>query len=143
MLKHESDIRTMENSNLAVAGRQALVVVAAAVSALTVYLVGTRLLDIDIVTTDSDLHINAGDVLFVSVLMSGLGWALLMAMQRWTRHARTWWTRIAVGVTVVTLVGPLTTPDITGAGRALLCVLHLTVGAVVVGVLRPRSYDAS
>jgi len=38
-------------------------------------------------------------------------------------------------VTVLSLLGPLTAPDMTSGGRVLLTLLHLVVGAVTIGVL--------
>lgn len=111
-------------------------VVAATVTAAVLYVLGRYALGLDIENPAAEPpRVTLGSVLVVSSMSSAIGWALLAALERWTSNGRTLWTRIAVGFTVVSLLGPLTTPDITAEGRALLALLHLAVAAVTIGLL--------
>lgn len=130
----------LERSQTGVAGRHFLVVIAAALLATAVFGVARYLLDLEL-DHAHPTRLTVGSVLTVSVIVSALGWSLLMALQRWTRRARTLWTSIAIGVTAISLLGPLTTPDFTPAGRVVGVLLHLAVAAVTIGLLRPVSFD--
>lgn len=127
--------------NDSVFARHALVVVAAASTAVTLFAIGHYALGVDVEAPSADpLRVTVGSVLGTSSIAAALGWALLSALESWRADGRALWTRIAVGVTLVSLLGPLTTSGITGSGRVLLCLLHLAVGAVTIGVLTSTSH---
>ncbi len=67
----------------------------------------------------------------VAALVAGLaGWALLAALERWTRRARRIWRIVAVGVLAVSLLGPVTSAT-TIASVGGLIALHVAVGAAL------------
>lgn len=116
--------------------RHVAAVVAATGSAALLYLLGHQVIGIEIESTSVDTaRITLGSVLVASSISSALGWALLSALEHRSAHGRTTWTRIALALTVVSTLGPLTTPDLTAGGRVLLVLLHLVVGGVTIGVL--------
>ncbi|HYH35850.1 MAG TPA: DUF6069 family protein [Nocardioides sp.] len=115
--------------------RHVSAVLAAAGTAVTVYLLARYGFDLRIEEPGGEPRVTLGSVLGASVVSSALGWALLSGLERWATRGRTLWTRIAVTVTLLSVLGPLTTPDLTAGGRALLSVLHLLVGAVTIAVL--------
>lgn len=128
-------------SNLGVAGRHVWVVVAAAALATGVFLLGRHGLGITIEEAGR-ARVSAASVLGTSAVASALGWSSLMALLRWTDRGWTWWSRIAVAVLLLSLLGPLTAPGLTTAGRGLLVLLHLVVGAATILLLRGQVRDA-
>ncbi len=111
-------------------------VCAATGTAVAIYLLGRHGLGIEIESAHVDPErVSLGSVLVASSISSALGWALLSALEGRSSRGRTLWTRIAVTVTLVSALGPLTTPDLTAQGRALLVLLHLAVGAVTIATL--------
>ncbi|MGH3348051.1 MAG: DUF6069 family protein [Nocardioides sp.] len=124
--------------------RHGSAVVGATAAAALVYVLGRHGLDIRIEAATVDPpRVTLGSVLVVSSMASALGWALLAALERWTTRGRSLWIRIAVVVTLLSLLGPLTAPDMTGGGRVLLTLLHLVVGVVTIGVLASTSDPVS
>jgi hypothetical protein len=120
-------------------GRRAVAVTAAALAALVVWSVAVPLLGVHLTvqTTpgSSTQTIGAGLVVAVSLLVSLLGWGLLAALERRTQRAGTLWTATAGVVLLLSLTGPLTAA-VTTAGKVSLVVLHLTVAAVLIPLLR-------
>lgn len=74
-------------------------------------------------------------VLATSVLASLLGWGLLAVLEARTPRARTIWTATALVALVVSLAGPLTGAS-TAAGAVALVLLHLSVAAALIPLLR-------
>ncbi len=120
--------------------RRASAVTAAVLVALVVWAVAVPLLGVQLTvrTTSSSSSmqtIGAGFVLAVSLLAALLGWGLLAALERRTQRAETVWTVAAGVVLLLSLAGPLTASLTTG-GTVSLVVLHLSVAAVLIPLLR-------
>jgi len=119
---------------------RAFAVTAAVLAALVVWAVAVPLLGVQLTvrTTPSSSSmqtIGAGFVLAVSLLASLLGWGLLAALERRTQRAGTVWTVAAGVVLLLSLAGPLTAAVTTG-GKVSLVLLHLSVAAVLIPLLR-------
>ncbi len=119
---------------------RAFAVTAAVLAALVVWAVAVPLLGVQLAVrmtpgSSSVQTIGAGLVLAVSLLASLLGWGLLIALERRTRRAGTVWTVAASVVLLLSLAGPLTAAVTTG-GKVSLVVLHLSVAAVLIPLLR-------
>ncbi len=122
---------------------RAIAVAAAVLAALLVWAVAVPLLGVQLMvrTTPSSSSmqtIGAGFVLAVSLLASLLGWGLLAVLERRTQRAGTVWTVAAGVVLLLSLAGPLTAAVTTG-GKVSLVVVHLSVAAVLIPLLRRTS----
>ncbi|MFJ5033008.1 DUF6069 family protein [Streptomyces sp. NPDC088560] len=117
-----------------------LAVLAGAVAALVVWLVGAQLAGVHLVVrTGSDRHeqsVGAAAVLAASVVAGLAAWGSLAALERWApaRAYRTW-PVLALTVLVLSLAGPFGLGVTTGAKTVLVC-LHLVTGSVLVIALR-------
>lgn len=80
-----------------------------------------------------------GAVVLTSLCASLVGWALLAVLERLTRAARTAWTAIALSVLVISYGGPLLGTGIPTGSRITLALMHTTVAAVLIAVLRSTS----
>ncbi|MFF5175754.1 DUF6069 family protein [Micromonospora sp. NPDC000089] len=116
--------------------QRALAVLAATVAALLVWVVAVPLAGVDLTVRAGGAQQQVGPVAVgLTAALAGLaGWALLALLERLTRRARAVWTRIALVVLVVSLLGPLTR-GVGAAATATLVALHLAT-AVVVPALR-------
>jgi len=74
-------------------------------------------------------------VLMASLSAALVGWALLAALERRNVHAIVLWTRVAVGVLVVSLALPLSAGTTT-ATRAVLVTMHVVAAAVIIWGMR-------
>ena len=80
-------------------------------------------------------HITLPAVLIAAAVSAVAGWALLALLERLTTRARVVWTMSAVAVVLLSLLaGP--TAGVTVGAKAGLALLHLAVGAVVIGGMR-------
>ena len=78
-------------------------------------------------------------LVIVSTLPLALGaWGVLALLERRTTRALTLWTRIAIAVLVVS-VPPLAFLDATLTTKLILAVMHVTVGLVLIVMLRRRA----
>lgn len=80
-----------------------------------------------------------GAVVLTSLCASLVGWALRAVLERLTRAARTAWTAIALSVLVISYGGPLLGTGIPTGSRITLALMHTTVAAVLIAVLRSTS----
>ena len=117
-----------------------LAVTAAVLAALVAWSVAVPLLGVDLTVRTSPgggsvQTIGPGFVLVVSLLASLLGWGLLTMLERRTYRGGTVWTGTAGVVLLLSLTGPLTAA-VTTAGAVSLVLLHLSVGAVLIPLLR-------
>jgi hypothetical protein len=85
---------------------------------------------------DSLRHIDSLAVTLTALGVGFAAWGLLFELERHIDNARTVWTRIAVGVLAVSLLGPLGAT--TGSAMAALAALHLVVGGILIYGLRRR-----
>ncbi|MDN5751166.1 MAG: DUF6069 family protein [Pseudonocardia sp.] len=80
--------------------------------------------------------VNAVVVAVAALAASLAGWALLAVLERFTSRARGLWTAAALTVAVLSLAGPLFSAGITAANQAWLGLLHVSVAAVLIPLLR-------
>lgn len=108
----------------------------AALATSTVWLVG-HTLGVDYVLRDSmgEATISLPVVIVFTLVFGLLGWASLALLERFTRHARTAWTALAAAVALLSLL-PLLPEHATAGTKVTLSLVHLTVAAVLVPVLR-------
>ncbi|WP_018219914.1 DUF6069 family protein [Salinispora pacifica] len=83
--------------------------------------------------------VSLGAVVLTSLCASLVGWALRAVLERLTRAARTAWTAIALSVLVISYGGPLLGTGIPTGSRITLALMHTTVAAVLIAVLRSTS----
>jgi len=119
---------------------RALAVTAAVLAALVVWNLADPLLGVDLTVRTSPAStsvqtIGPAFVLAVSLLSSLLGWGLLAGLEQRTQRAGTIWTITAGVVLLASLAGPLTAA-VTTAAAVTLVVLHLSVAAVLIPLLR-------
>jgi len=77
---------------------------------------------------------------FVTVIFSIVGIGIAAAMRRWSRHPRTTFVRVTVGLTALSLVPPFF-QDASAATVAGLVLLHVTAAAIVIPGLARRLAD--
>lgn len=121
-------------------GSRSIAATAAVLAALVVWAVAVPLLGVQLTVrmtpgSGSVQTIGVGFVLAASVLAALLGWGLLVALERRTQRAGTVWTVAAAVVLLLSLAGPLTAAVTTG-GTVSLVLLHLSVAAVLIPLLR-------
>lgn len=121
-------------------GVRALVVAAAAASALVVWAGASLLLDAEVTVPEgpgSDLRgaLETSAVAVTAVAAALAGWALLEVLERITRRARAIWTGVAVAVLVLTL--PYL-PGFAATERVVLVLLHGALAApLILGMRGP------
>jgi Family of unknown function (DUF6069) len=124
---------------------RALAVIAAALAALAVWLITDPLLGIDLTAptapgSEELMSITPALVAGTSLAVALAGWALLALLERFTAHARTIWTAIALLVALLSLAGPLSALASTTAANAVaLALMHLAVAAVLLPILAGTS----
>ncbi len=120
---------------------RALAVACAPLVALGVWTVAVPLLGADLPVRPgggSPQMVGAGAVAAASLITALVGWALLALLEHRTARARPVWTAVALAVLLLSLGGPLTAGTTT-ASKAVLVLMHLTVGAVLIPALRRNS----
>ncbi len=86
--------------------------------------------------------LNAGFVIGISLIVSLAAWGLLAALERATARARTAWTAVAAVVLLISLGGPFGGHGVSIGNRLVLALIHIVVGAILIGWL-PRAGDAN
>jgi hypothetical protein len=117
---------------------RALGVAGAVLAALAVWVVADPLLGVDMTVSQpgqEPLVVNAGPVVFASLMSSLLGWAALALLERFTARGTLVWTVLAVVALVVSML-PVLTVDATDGAKVTLALLHVAVAAVLVPVFR-------
>jgi hypothetical protein len=127
---------------------RAAMVVAAPLAALLVWVVAAPLLGVDMrVPTGPDRQtvqeIGPGPIVVVSVGSALAGWALIAVLERFTAKARLIWTVVAVAVLALSMFGPLANLGAYRGAAITLAIMHLVVGAVVIGVVRRTAAPAA
>ncbi|GAB3145623.1 hypothetical protein GCM10027290_25810 [Micromonospora sonneratiae] len=80
-------------------------------------------------------HITLPAVLIATAVSAAAGWVSLALLERLTARARTVWTVVAVAVALLSmLAGPAA--GVTVGAKVGLALLHLVVGATVIGGMR-------
>ncbi|MEU0138010.1 DUF6069 family protein [Streptomyces sp. NPDC006296] len=124
----------------ALRSRPAVVGLAALAPAL-VWLIADPVLGHRLRMVDGDQTLDIGLVaaVFVGLLASLAGWALLAVLERFVlRRARVLWTVAAVVVLLLSFL-PLTGDGMDGGTRAALALMHLSVAAVLIPGLPRRN----
>ena len=117
---------------------RALVVIAAVLAALVVWLVTDPLLGVDLAAptgpgSEQLQTITPALVAGTSLVVALAGWGLLAVLGRFTARPRPIWTAIAVLVGLLSLAGPLSTiAPTTVANGVSLALMHLAVAAVLI-----------
>jgi hypothetical protein len=115
--------------------RRAVSVVAAVAVTAALWLLSTGLLDDPLVVPQAgdrpDREVTLSMVVFVTALMSLLGWAALVVLERYLARGRTVWVWLSLAVTAASMI-PLMAEGMTASTRLVLAVLHLAVTAVIV-----------
>ncbi|MHA4950780.1 DUF6069 family protein [Micromonospora sp. SD19] len=98
--------------------------------------------DLSVRSGSSTRQVTVGAVIVAAAVAALAGWALLAVLERRTDRSRVWWTSTAVTVLLLSLVvGPPS--GVSGAAKATLALLHLSVGLVLIlGLPRPRPAGA-
>jgi hypothetical protein len=113
-----------------------LTVLTAMATATAGWGIAHSLLGVELTVGDGDSlrHIDSLAVTLTALGVGFAAWGLLFELERHTVRARTIWTRIAVGVLAVSLLGPLGAT--TGSAMAALVILHLLVGGILIYGMR-------
>lgn len=119
--------------------RRALVVAGACAAALAGWFLAGPLLGIDLAARSAPgaattQEITAASVILSSILAGLAGWALLALLERLTTRGVMVWRWLAGVVTLLSLFGPLTLAQGTGA-TVVLPLLHLAVAGVLLVAL--------
>ncbi|HET6626079.1 MAG TPA: DUF6069 family protein [Nocardioidaceae bacterium] len=119
-------------------GARLVAVAASTAAALAAWVVAGPVLGVEIATlTAADggsATVGAVAVVVSAAVTTLAGWALLAALERFTRAARRSWTVIAGMVLLVSLIGPATLGSTAGSAVGLV-VMHLVVGATAIPLL--------
>lgn len=118
-------------------GTRALGVGGAAVATALIWL-AVQPLDVELRAEPSNgdpIDINLGLVVATTLAVGLLGWAVLVLLERLTGRARTIWSGLALGVLLVSLLGPLSA-DAEAGTKVVLSLMHLAVGAVLIPMFR-------
>lgn len=109
---------------------------AATVATGAVWLAG-HVLGVDYLLRDSigKATISLPVVIVFTLIFGFLGWAALAVLEHYTRRAVTAWTVLATAVTLLSLL-PILAEHATGGTKAALAVIHLSVAAVLIPLLR-------
>ena len=116
-------------------GVVAAVLAAEAVWVLAEVLFGIRLQAPAGTASPEPVDVGQLNVALASVLLSGVGWAVLAGLERLTQYARRIWLVAALVGLAASLATPLSGTGVTPANRLVLVLMHLAVGAVVISVL--------
>lgn len=119
-------------------GRRALVVAGACAAALAVWLLAGPVLGTDLTVRPAPgaatQEVTAASVVLSCVLAGLAGWALLVLLERLTTHGAMVWRWLAGVVALLSLGGPLTLGQGTGA-VIVLTLLHVVVAGVLLVAL--------
>ncbi|MFI7428032.1 DUF6069 family protein [Micromonospora sp. NPDC049836] len=114
-----------------------LAVLAATVATLVVWVIAEPIAGVELAVQGGGGEQSVTPVaVALSTVVAGLaGWALLALLERFTTRPRAVWTAVALGVLVVSLLGPLG-GGVGTAATVTLVVMHLAAAAVLVPLLR-------
>ncbi|GGS91653.1 DUF6069 family protein [Streptomyces cinerochromogenes] len=120
---------------------RALATLAAVVVAILVWVLADSVFGVELRTPDGPGSSETSELTLPTAAVAAgvvalLGWGLLALLERRSARARTLWTRVAVGVLVLSLFAPLFAQGLSAGNRVSLVLLHLGVGAVVIPAFR-------
>ncbi|MFI7361030.1 DUF6069 family protein [Streptomyces sp. NPDC050149] len=81
------------------------------------------------------MDVSLPAVIGFTLLSSLLGWGALFLLEKRARRARTIWTALAITVLLVSLV-PVFAAEATLGAKTVLSLMHVTVAAVLIPMLR-------
>jgi hypothetical protein len=116
-------------------GVVAAVLVAQAVWVVAELVLGIRLQAPAGTTSPEPVDIGPLSVALASALLSLVGWAVMVGLERLTPRARGIWLVAALLGLAASLSTPLSGTGVSTANRLVLVLMHLAVGAVVISVL--------
>lgn len=114
--------------------QRAIVIVAAGIAALLIWLVADPIAGVTLEAETGNgnvQRIGPIAILIVTTLAGLLGWALLALLERMTPRARTVWAGIAVLLLLASMIGAWAGTS-TGA-RITLVLMHIAVGVILIG----------
>lgn len=125
-------------------GARLLAVLAATVATLVVWAVADPLIGVELAVRGGggDQRITPVAVALATVVAGLAGWALLALLERFTNRPRPVWTAVALGVLVLSLLGPLG-GGVGTAAKVALVLMHLAAAAVLIPLLRRTAKLAS
>ncbi len=140
--------RQLSQSSIATANGRAtrlwwqLGITTAVIANLIVYALAVGFADIPLRITagpgSSELvDLTAGPVILMSVLPALLATLLAAGLAKWTSAPGRWFTVIAAGLLVLSMV-PVLALDISTGAKLSLELMHLVAAVVIVGLLAPR-----
>jgi hypothetical protein len=86
------------------------------------------------------ITIGLADVIGLTLVFAGLGWAALALLERYSHSAAKNWARLAGGALLLSFV-PVFAEHATAGTRTALVLIHLTVAAVLISALRYTTKD--
>lgn len=119
--------------------RRAWGIAVAVLACVLIWVLG-RIAGVDYTVTNPGrpaMDVGVGPVIVFSLVASLIGWAALVALERFTRHATAIWTALAVVVTLLSLL-PLAGSEADGSTKLTLGAMHLAVAAALVALLPAR-----
>ncbi|MCI4066649.1 DUF6069 family protein [Micromonospora sp. R77] len=120
--------------------RRALGVAAAVLACVLIWVLG-RIAGVDYTVTNPGqpaMDVGVGSVVIFSLVASLVGWAALIALERFTSRATAIWTALAVVVALLSLL-PLAGSEADGSTKLTLGAMHLAVAAVLIALLPARN----
>ena len=123
--------------------RRALAVVAATAAATALWAIGRYAAGIHVHSPGMSGHrpvtVGAEAVIAAAAVAGLAGWALLAVLERLSTHARTAWTVTAIVVALLSVSAPLSGTSVSASSRTLLVLLHVTVAATLIPLMRRSS----
>ena len=120
---------------------RALVVAAAVLVTVLVWVVGDPLLGNDLVVTSPGrpaMDLGLAEIAFVALASGLAGWVALAVLERITRHGVLIWT-VAALVVLAASFAPLAGVETSGGSKVVLALTHVAVAAVLIPGLRRTS----
>jgi Family of unknown function (DUF6069) len=137
--QHVATMNAQDSAKSSAVGRRRFrlgVVVGAAVATSTVWLLAHALgANFTLSAASSSITLNLPTVIGFTLWFGGLGWAALALLERYSRKASTIWTRLAVTVLPLSII-PIFVEHATVQTRTALVLIHLTVAAVLIPLMR-------
>jgi hypothetical protein len=120
-----------------------IAIVAATIATSLIWLVGHVLgANFTVQASAKSITIDLPAVIGFTLCFSGSGWATLALLERYTRRPMTTWTLLAGSVYLVSVV-PIFAEQATAGTRTALVLIHTSVAAILIPLLRRTARDTS
>jgi hypothetical protein len=117
-------------------GIRLIAMVAAAIATSLVWLIANALgVDFALRASGNSMKVGLPAVVGFTLAITGIGWAVLALLERYTRRPATLWTRLAVTVFVLSVI-PIFAEHATTGTRIALVLIHASVAAILIPLLR-------